>query len=134
MSGEPLLPLEAISQRILVLREQKVLLDADLAALYGMETRRLNEQVRRNRERFPLDFMFELSPEEFASLKSQIATSSWGGRLASRLSPLSPRGREAGREGARRLAQRNRVRTLGGVRPLSPTLSHKGRGRFHFSA
>jgi ORF6N domain len=80
MSSAQLLPLEAITQRIVVLREQKVLIDADLAQLYGVETRRLNEQVRRNRERFPEDFIFELSPEEFANLKSQFATSSWGGR------------------------------------------------------
>ncbi|HQR54425.1 MAG TPA: ORF6N domain-containing protein [Burkholderiaceae bacterium] len=73
-------PLQAITQRILVIREQKVLLDSDLAALYGVETRRLNEQVRRNRARFPADFIFELSATEFADLKSQSATSSWGGR------------------------------------------------------
>ena len=75
-----LLPLEAITHHILVLREQKVLLDSDLAALYGVDTRRLNEQVKRNRERFPKDFIFELTREEFANLKSQFATSSWGGR------------------------------------------------------
>src|SRR5882724_11156025 len=75
-----LLPLEAITYRIVVLRAQKVLLDADLAALYGVETRRLNEQVRRNAQRFPRDFMFELTAEEFANLKSQFATSSWGGQ------------------------------------------------------
>ncbi|MFZ2650553.1 MAG: ORF6N domain-containing protein [Burkholderiaceae bacterium] len=80
MSTAPLLPLEAITQRIFVLREQKVLIDADLAALYGVETRRLNEQVRRNKSRFPEDFIFELSAKEFANLKSQFATSSWGGR------------------------------------------------------
>ena len=80
MSAPQLLPLEAVTQRIVVLREQKVLIDADLAALYGVETRRLNEQVRRNRGRFPEDFIFELTPEEFANLKSQFATSSWGGR------------------------------------------------------
>jgi hypothetical protein len=57
-----------------------VLLDEDLAALYGVETRRLNEQVRRNRARFPADFIFELTREEFNNLKSQFATSSWGGR------------------------------------------------------
>lgn len=79
MSGG-LLPLEAITQRIFVLREQKVLLDSDLATLYGVETRRLNEQVRRNRERFPQDFIFELDADEFRNLKSQFATSSWGGR------------------------------------------------------
>jgi hypothetical protein len=71
-----LLPQEAITQRIIVLREQRALIDADLAALYGVETRRLNEQVRRNRARFPEDFIFELTADEFANLKSQFATSS----------------------------------------------------------
>jgi hypothetical protein len=75
-----LLPPETIAQRIVRLRDQKVMLDADLAALYGVETRRLNEQVRRNRDRFPADFIFELTADEFANLKSQNATSSWGGR------------------------------------------------------
>ena len=55
------------------------MLDSDLAALYGVQTRRLNEQVRRNTERFPEDFVFQISPAEFAGLKSQLATSSWGG-------------------------------------------------------
>ncbi len=57
-------------------------LDSDLAELYGVETRRLNEQVRRNIEKFPKDFMFQLTKDEFEYLKSQIATSSsgWGGR------------------------------------------------------
>jgi len=71
---------EHITQSILVLRGQRVLLDADLAALFGVTTRRLNEQVRRNRARFPDDFLFELTVEEFANLKSRFATSSWGGR------------------------------------------------------
>lgn len=75
-----LVPVERITNSILILRGHKVLLDADLAALYGVETRRLNEQVRRNRERFPGDFIFELTAGEFANLKSQFATSSWGGR------------------------------------------------------
>ncbi len=69
-----------IENRIVFIRRQKVILDADLAELYGVETRRLNEQVRRNRNRFPVDFIFELTAEEFANLKSQFATSSWGGR------------------------------------------------------
>jgi len=56
------------------------MLDADLAALYGVQTRRLNEQVRRNAERFPEDFVFPVTPAEFSNLKSQFATSSWGGR------------------------------------------------------
>lgn len=75
-----LIPLESIAHRILLLRGQKVLLDADLAELYGVETRRLNEQVKRNAQRFPEDFIFTLNVGEFANLKSQNATSSWGGR------------------------------------------------------
>ncbi len=69
-----------IETKILLIRGQKVMLDADLAELYGVETRRLNEQVSRNSARFPEDFMFQLTAEEFANLKSQFATSSWGGR------------------------------------------------------
>lgn len=71
---------EDITRAILVLRGRRVLLDAELAVLYGVTTRRLNEQVRRNRKRFPDDFLFELTTEEFANLKSRFATSSWGGR------------------------------------------------------
>ena len=71
---------ETIELKILLIRGQKVMLDADLAELYGVETRRLNEQVSRNSERFPVDFMFQLTPQEFSNLKSQFATSSWGGR------------------------------------------------------
>jgi hypothetical protein len=80
VSGAPLLPLEAITHHIVVLRAQKVVLDSDMAALYGVQTRRLNEQVRRNRARFPQEFIFELTPEEFSNFKSQFTTSSWGGR------------------------------------------------------
>ncbi len=69
-----------IAQRILVLRGQRVLLDANLAALYGVTARRLNEQVRRNRARFPEDFAFYLNINEIRILKSQFATSSWGGK------------------------------------------------------
>lgn len=79
-NDQALVPDERITQAILIIRGQKVLLDADLAALYGVETRRLNEQVRRNRARFPDDFIFELTAEEFTHLKSHFATSSWGGR------------------------------------------------------
>jgi ORF6N domain. len=57
----------------------KVMLDFEIAEMYGVETRRLNESVKRNLERFPEDFMFQLTNQEFANLKSQIATSSWGG-------------------------------------------------------
>jgi len=81
MAGKnALIATESIETKILLIRGHKVMLDADLAELYGVETRRLNEQVLRNRERFPEDFMFQLSKEEFANLKSQFATSSWGGR------------------------------------------------------
>jgi ORF6N domain len=70
---------EPIEQRIFVLRGQNVLLSTDLARLYGVETRTLVQAVKRNIERFPSDFMFQLGPEEFRNLKSQIVTSSWGG-------------------------------------------------------
>ena len=56
------------------------MLDQDLAELYDVETKRLNEQVKRNLNRFPDDFMFQLNYEEFNNFRSQIATSSWGGR------------------------------------------------------
>src|SRR5512138_2127798 len=75
---------EQIAARILVLRGEKVLLDVDLAALYGVSTKRFNEQIRRNLERFQSDFMFQLTNQELAILRSQFATSSsasaWGGR------------------------------------------------------
>ncbi|HEY5637844.1 MAG TPA: ORF6N domain-containing protein [Burkholderiales bacterium] len=67
---------ETIATRILVLRNQRVLLDADLAALYGVSTKRLNEQVRRNAGRFPPDFMFPVLKQHLVHLRSQNATSS----------------------------------------------------------
>ena len=79
-SGNRQLPVEnKVESLIQVIRGQQVMLDRDLAELYGVETRRLNEQVKRNIERFPEDFMFQLTPNEFDNLKSQFATSSWGG-------------------------------------------------------
>lgn len=67
--------------RILTVRNQKVVLDVDLAHVYGVTTKRMNEQLRRNRKRFPADFVFQLIPEETDALRSQIATSSsHGGR------------------------------------------------------
>jgi len=68
----------AIEKRILVVRDRQVMLDEDLADLYGVETKRLVEQVKRNRDRFPEDFMFQLNKEEAAALRSQIATSNDG--------------------------------------------------------
>ena len=70
--GSPLLPIESL---IHVIRGQQVMLDSDLARLYGVETKRLKEQVKRNINRFPSDFMFELTKEEALSLRSQFATS-----------------------------------------------------------
>ena len=74
------IPDEFIASKIFVIRDKKVMLDEDLAELYDVETKRLNEQIKRNIARFPVDFMFQLSQKEFDNLKSQIATSSWGGR------------------------------------------------------
>ena len=71
---------QKVLNRIFVIRGQKVMLDEDLADMYKIETKRLNEQVKRNRKRFPKDFMFTLSQKEFENLKSQNATSRWGGR------------------------------------------------------
>lgn len=73
---------ERIEAMIMLLRGERVILDSDLARLYGVSTGRLNEQVRRNAARFPEDFVFHLAAKEFANLKSQSATSSsgWGGR------------------------------------------------------
>jgi len=72
--------LEQIKQSIHEIRGKKVILDFDLAKMYQVETKRLKESVRRNIRRFPEDFMFELSTEEWLSLRTQFATSSWGGQ------------------------------------------------------
>ncbi len=71
---------QKVLNRIFVVRGQKIMLDEDLAEMYGVETKRLNEQVKRNRGRFPKDFMFTLTQREYDHLKSQFATSKWGGR------------------------------------------------------
>jgi hypothetical protein len=73
-----LVPVDSVERSIIEIRGVRVILDADLAALYGVETRRLNEQMKRNRGRFPSDFVFQLDPEEASSLRSQIATSNAG--------------------------------------------------------
>lgn len=75
-----LIPHEAIEQRIFNIQGQKVMLDRDLAELYGVKTKVLLQAVKRNIKRFPEDFMFQLAKEEFINLRSQIVTSSWGGR------------------------------------------------------
>lgn len=71
---------DAIAAGILMLRGQRVMLDAALARLYGVTTKQLNQQVKRNAGRFPADFVFRLTTEETSILRSQNATSSWGGR------------------------------------------------------
>jgi len=81
VNKKSLIPVDRIEKAILLIRGQKIMLDADLAELYGVETKVLVQAVKRNLERFPEDFMFQLSQEEFTILRSQIVTSSgWGGR------------------------------------------------------
>ena len=75
-----LIPQEVIQNKIFLLRGKKVMFDKDLAELYGVETKALNQAVKRNIDRFPADFMFLLTPQEVAILKSQFVTSSWGGK------------------------------------------------------
>ncbi len=74
------LPVERIERAILVIRGQRVILDEDIAALYGVETKTLIRAMKRNVERFPLDFMFQLTLEDVENLRYQFGTSSWGGR------------------------------------------------------
>jgi ABC-type multidrug transport system ATPase subunit len=84
ISSQPLIPMETIADKIFLIRGQKVMLDRDLAELYGVSTKRLNEQVKRNRERFPEDFMFHLTREEgnaLLALRSQNATLKRGQHL-----------------------------------------------------
>jgi hypothetical protein len=73
------MPIEIIERKIYLIRGHKVLLDSDLAELYGVATRDLNKAVKRNIDRFPDDFMFQLTNEEFGNLKFHFGTSSWGG-------------------------------------------------------
>ena len=75
MKDSVLVPVERIQQNILLMRGQKVMLDCDLARLYGVETRVLTRAVRRNIDRFPSDFMFQLTTEEYTALRSQIGIS-----------------------------------------------------------
>ena len=75
-SNESVLTDELLMNKIYIIRGQKVMLDKDLAELYGVETKRLKEQVKRNGDRFPDDFMFQLTEKELEILRSQIATSS----------------------------------------------------------
>ncbi len=84
MTGLPVIPIERIEQRIFLLRGQKVMLSPHLAELYGVEPKALLQAVKRNTERFPADFMFQLAPQEVALLRSQIVTLKNTGRDRSR--------------------------------------------------
>jgi hypothetical protein len=77
--AEPV-PLHVIQQRILLIRGQKVLIDSDLASLYRVDTKALTRAAKRNLDRFPSDFMFQLSPDEADHLRRQFGASTWGGR------------------------------------------------------
>lgn len=79
MDTDSLISAGTIAAKILIVRGKRVMIDSDLAMLYGVKTGRLNEQVSRNIKRFPKDFMFQLTKEEALNLKSHFATSSWGG-------------------------------------------------------
>ena len=79
-NSQLMIPDEILMQKIYMIRGRNVMLDQDLAELYNVKTKRLNEQVKRNISRFPEDFLFQLNKVEFNDLKSQFATSSWGGR------------------------------------------------------
>jgi ORF6N domain-containing protein len=80
-SSSKLIPLQSITNNILFIRSQKVILDSDLATLYEVETKMLTRAVRRNIDRFPEDFMFQLNKDEYDNLRSHFGTSSqWGGR------------------------------------------------------
>lgn len=78
MRNRAVIPLDRVERKILIIRSLRVMIDSDLAALYGVPTKRLNEQVRRNIRRFPRDFMFQLNAREAESLRSQFATSKEG--------------------------------------------------------
>ena len=80
--GKEIIPLDQVARSIRVVRGQRVLLDADLAHLYGVKTGNLNKAVGRNRDRFPADFTFRLTAEETENLRFQFGISSWGGRRA----------------------------------------------------
>jgi hypothetical protein len=80
MNKEISIPDEVLMKKIYMVNDTKVMLDRDLAELYQVETKVLNQAVKRNRERFPDDFMFQLTSDQWKNLKSQIVTSSWGGR------------------------------------------------------
>jgi hypothetical protein len=89
VENRSIIPQERIEGAILQIREHKVVLDADLARLYGVATKVLNQAVRRNRKRFPADFLFQLTKEEFENWRSQIVTSNPSAKMALRRRPYA---------------------------------------------
>lgn len=89
MPDKSLIPAERIEQSILLIRGEKVMLDADLATLYDVPTRRLNEQVKRNIERFPSDFMFQLTKQELENWRSHFAISNPAAKMSLRRRPYA---------------------------------------------
>ncbi|MDD3721652.1 MAG: ORF6N domain-containing protein [Lutibacter sp.] len=89
MTNEIMIPDEKITNKIYLIREQKVMLDRNLAELYKVETKQLKRQVRRNIERFPEDFMFELNNEEFKNWRSQFGTSNLSDKMGLRYAPMA---------------------------------------------
>ena len=87
MSKDVTIPDEIITSKIFLIRDQKVMVDRDLAELYGVETKYLKRQVKRNTDRFPEDFMFELTKEEFANWRSQFVTSNSSNKMGLRYAP-----------------------------------------------
>ena len=80
MKNVSLIPIEKITSKIYLIRKEKVMLDSDLADLYGVETKVLVQAIKRNIDRFPKDFMFQLTADQYKILRSQFVTSNWGGR------------------------------------------------------
>ncbi len=87
MNKEVTIPEEIITNKIYIIREQKVMIDRDLAELYGVETKYLKRQVKRNKERFPEDFMFEMTKAEFQNWRSQFVTSNSSDKMGLRYAP-----------------------------------------------
>jgi hypothetical protein len=80
MKNVSLIPIEKITSKIYLIRKEKVMLDSDLAELYGVETKVLVQALKRNIDRFPKDFMFQLTADQYKILRSQFVTTKWGGR------------------------------------------------------
>jgi hypothetical protein len=110
-----LIPIERVEKLILLLRGEKVLLEQQLAELHGVPVKVLIQAVKRNRDRFPEDFMFQLSREEFDHLKSQFVTSSWGGL---------PKGEGSTSNATRSIQPRKGVGSLSGALPDSASSVH----------